>query len=183
MRPKEFILKSLRSVRDFIVNRAKWMRCYFSRQPSYEFSVNLLDGNKVVFKECEGVIMGEHKNLSRVIEIDKIDAVGYMTFESNPVLYDFFFLFNSEDVTYMIPTEWPHVHEVIVLLEKTLPGYNTCIEIANSIHYTTLAVWPPSLAGGKFPLQDIVFPPIFNPWEEDVETKLCQKGLAIVRRH
>ena len=181
MRPKEFILKSLRSVRDFIVNRAKWTRCCFPRQSSYEFNVNLLDGNKVVFKECEGVIMGEHKNLSRVIEIDKIDAVGYMTFESNPVLYDFFFLLNSEDVTYMIPTEWPHVHEVVGLLEKTLPGYNKRIEIANSIHYTTLTVWPPSLAGSKFPLQDIVFPPIFYPWEEDMETRLCQKGLAIVR--
>jgi len=134
--------------------------------PPYEFNVELLDGDKIAFNECEGVIRGEHENLSRTIEIAKIDAVGYMTYEADPWFYDFFFIFNSEGVTYMMPTELPHVHEVIDCLEKTLPGYNNCIGLANSIHYATLAVWPPSIAGGKFPLKKTVFPSIFHPWEE-----------------
>ncbi len=122
------------------------------------FSVELLDGDKIAINECEGGGRSVHENLSRTIEIAKIDAVGYMTYEADPALYDFFFIFNSEGVTYMMPTEWPHVQEIIDFLGKTLPGYDSRIGIANSIRSATLAVWPPSIVGGKFPLKDTVFP-------------------------
>ena len=171
-----------KGIRDFIAKLAKRIDSAFAWHPPYEFNVELLDGGKIAFNECKGVIRGAHENLSRTLEIAKIDAVGYMTYEADPWLYDFFYIINSEDVTYVMPTEWPHVSDVINFLEKTLPGYNNRIGIANPIHYNTLAVWPPSLAGGKFPLKDSVFPPTFYPWEEDMETKLCPKGLALVRR-
>jgi hypothetical protein len=175
MNLKTSIAMKLKSVWRFVVKCAKF--------PIYEFNVELLDGDKIAFNECEGKIRWAHENFSRTIEISKIDALGYMTYESDPVLYDYFYLINSEGVTYMMPIEWPHVLDIINFLETTIPEYNKCMGIANSIHYNSLAVWPPSVAGGKFPLQDIVFPPIFYPWEEDMETKLCQKGLAVVRRH
>ena len=169
MKYKKFILKGTRSTRDFFVKLAKRLGFAFGRGTMCEFNVKLLDGETIVFNECEGVIRGEHEDFSRTIAIAKIDAVGYMTYEADPVLCDFFFLFNSEGVTYMMPTEWPHVHEIIGFLEEALPGYNNRIGVANSIRCTTLAVWPPSLAGRKFPLKETVFPPIFSPRDESTE--------------
>lgn len=182
MRYKESMFKSLRGVRDILVKIAKRFVSASACHPPYEFNVELLDGDKIAFNECEGVIRGEHENLSRTIEIAKIDAVGYMTYEADPWFYDFLFIFNSEGVTYMMPTEWPHAHEVVDYLEKTLQGYNNRIGLANSIHYATLAVWPPSIAGGKFPLMDTVFPPIFYPREEEMDSEAYQKGLPLGRR-
>ena len=162
-------MTQMKWLRDFIEKLVKRIDSAFVRNPSYEFNVELLEDDKIAFNECEGVIRGEHEDLSRTIEISKIDAVGYMTYGADPVLYDFFFAFNSDGITYMMPTEWPHVHEVIDYLEKTLPGYNNRIGLANSIRYATLAVWPPSIAGGKFPLTDTVYPPVFSPWNEGSE--------------
>ena len=183
MKLKTSIALKLKSVWRFVVKRAKRAKSTLLDEPVYEFNVELLDGDKIAFNECEGEIRWAHDNFSRTIEIAKIDAVGYMTYESDPVLYDYFYLINSEGVTYMMPIEWPHVLDVISFLEKTIPDYAFRMTLCNCIYYNTLAVWPPSVAGGKFPLQDTVFPPIFYPWEEDMETQLCQKGLTVVRRH
>ena len=173
----------LKSVWRFVVKRVKRANATLLDEPVYAFNVELQDGDKIAFNECEDVIRWAHENFSRTLEISKIDALGYMTYEADPWLYDYFYLINSEGVTYMMPIEWPHVLDVISFLEKTIPDYAFRMTLCNCIYYNTLAVWPLSLAGSKFPLQDTVFPPIFYPWEEDMETQLCQKGLTVVRRH
>ena len=146
--------------RDFLAMLVKRVASSFDRRPINKFVVELFDCDKIVIHECENVNKGG-VNRSRTIEIAAIDAVGYVTYESNPWLYDYFLLINSKDVTYMMPIEWPRVEAVIGFLEKNLPGYKGHIGIANSTHFTSLAVWPPSLAGGKFPLMANVFPPMF----------------------
>ena len=143
---------------------AKFMRrigSAYARHPPHEFNVELLGGDKIALDGCEATMGEMHERHSRIIEISKIDAVGYVAHEADAWRYDFFLCINSEEVTYMMPIEWPHVSAVVGFLEKTLPNYNSHIGIANSTHYADMAVWPPSLAGGKFPLKDTVFPPMF----------------------
>ena len=82
-------MTQMKWLRDFIEKLVKRIDSAFVRNPSYEFNVELLEDDKIAFNECEGVIRGEHEDLSRTIEISKIDAVGYMTYGADPVLCDF----------------------------------------------------------------------------------------------
>ena len=155
------ISMSLRKTRDSFMKLVKRIASGFDRRLRCEFNVELLDGGRIAINECR-VPKGESgENHSRIIEIDRIDAVGYLSYEAAPWGYDYFVLINSNDVTYMLPIEWPHVNAVVGFLEKTLPNYNGLIGIANSTCYATKSVWPPSLAGGEFPLKETVFPSMF----------------------
>ena len=155
------IFMSLRRTRDSFMKLVKRIASGFDRRLRCDFNVELLDGNRIAINECKVSKRGSSENHSRIIEIDRIDAVGYLTYEVDPWWYDYFVLINSNDVTYMLPVEWPHVNEVVGFLEKTLPNYNGLIGIANSTCYATKSVWPPSLAGGEFPLKETVFPSMF----------------------
>ena len=84
------IFMSLRRTRDSFMKLVKRIASGFDRRLRCEFNVELLDGNRIAINECKVSKRGSSENHSRIIEIDRIDAVGYLTYEVDPWWYDYF---------------------------------------------------------------------------------------------
>ena len=104
-----------------------------------------IEGGQIVARNGCGIIL-------RIIQIDAIEAVGYMTTEADPILCDYYYLINANSCTFIFPiVEINGVLATIHHLEVTLPGYDTRSSMANSTHLGTTTVWPNSMAGRPFP--------------------------------